>query len=29
MFEQVNKIELLLGAINMAALVYLIDKYGI
>jgi carboxypeptidase Q len=28
-FEQVNKRELLLGAINMAALVYLVDKYGL
>ena len=28
-FENVNKRELLLGAINMAALVYLIDKYGL
>lgn len=27
-FEAVNKRELLLGAINMAALVYLVDKYG-
>ena len=27
-FEKVNKRELELGAINMAALVYLIDKYG-
>lgn len=26
-FEQVNKRELLLGAINMAALLYLVDKY--
>jgi carboxypeptidase Q len=28
-FEQVNKRELLLGAINMAALVYLVDQYGL
>lgn len=28
-FEAVNKRELLLGAINMAALIYLIDKYGL
>lgn len=28
-FETVNKRELLLGAINMAALIYLIDKYGL
>ncbi|MCZ2224001.1 MAG: M20/M25/M40 family metallo-hydrolase [Chitinophagales bacterium] len=28
-FEKVNKRELLLGAINMAALIYLVDKYGI
>lgn len=28
-FEAVNKRELLLGAINMAALVYLVDKYGL
>ncbi len=28
-FEQVNKRELLLGAINMAALIYLVDKYGL
>ena len=28
-FEAVNKRELELGAINMAALIYLIDKYGI
>lgn len=28
-FENVNKRELLLGAINMAALIYLIDKYGL
>ncbi|HEY4154438.1 MAG TPA: peptidase M28 family protein, partial [Puia sp.] len=27
-FEIVNKRELELGAINMAALVYLVDKYG-
>jgi carboxypeptidase Q len=27
-FEAVNKRELLLGAINMAALIYLVDKYG-
>jgi carboxypeptidase Q len=28
-FEQVNKRELLLGAVNMAGLVYLVDKYGL
>ncbi len=28
-FESVNKRELLLGAINMSALIYLIDKYGL
>lgn len=28
-FENVNKRELNLGAVNMAALVYLIDKYGL
>jgi hypothetical protein len=28
-FEAVNKRELFLGAINMAALIYLVDKYGI
>ena len=28
-FENVNKRELLLGAINMAALIYLVDKYGL
>ncbi|WP_207496169.1 M20/M25/M40 family metallo-hydrolase [Aridibaculum aurantiacum] len=28
-FEAVNKRELLLGAINMAALVYLVDKHGL
>jgi carboxypeptidase Q len=28
-FENVNKRELLLGAINMAGLVYLVDKYGL
>jgi hypothetical protein len=27
-FEAVNKRELLLGAVNMAALIYLVDKYG-
>ncbi|MDB5190853.1 MAG: peptidase [Segetibacter sp.] len=27
-FEAVNKRELLLGAINMAGLIYLVDKYG-
>ena len=27
--ENVNKRELLLGAINMAALIYLVDKYGL
>ncbi|HVZ24434.1 MAG TPA: M20/M25/M40 family metallo-hydrolase, partial [Sediminibacterium sp.] len=27
-FEKINKRELLLGAINMAALIYLVDKYG-
>ena len=29
MFENVNKRELELGAVNMAALIYLIDKYGL
>ncbi len=28
-FENVNKRELLLGAVNMAALIYLIDQYGL
>ncbi len=28
-FEQVNKRELFLGAINMAALIYLVDQYGL
>lgn len=28
-FENVNKRELLLGAVNMAGLIYLIDKYGL
>ena len=28
-FEAVNKRELQLGAINMAALIYLVDKYGL
>ncbi|MDE3144257.1 MAG: M20/M25/M40 family metallo-hydrolase [Bacteroidota bacterium] len=28
-FENVNKRELLLGAINMSGLIYLIDKYGL
>jgi carboxypeptidase Q len=28
-FEAVNKRELLLGAVNMAGLVYLVDKYGL
>jgi len=28
-FEAVNKRELLLGAINIAALIYLVDKYGL
>ncbi len=28
-FENVNKRELLLGAVNMAALVFLVDKYGL
>ncbi len=28
-FEKVNKRELELGAINMAALIYLVDKYGL
>jgi hypothetical protein len=28
-FENVNKRELLLGAVNMAAIVYLVDQYGI
>jgi carboxypeptidase Q len=28
-FESVNKRELLLGAVNMAALIYLVDKYGL
>ena len=28
-FETVNKRELELGALNMAALIYLVDKYGL
>jgi carboxypeptidase Q len=28
-FENVNKRELELGAISMAALIYLVDKYGL
>jgi hypothetical protein len=28
-FEAVNKRELHLGAVNMAALIYLVDKYGL
>ena len=28
-FENVNKRELHLGAVNMAAIIYLIDKYGV
>lgn len=28
-FDKVNKRELLLGAVNMAALIYLVDKYGL
>lgn len=28
-FEAVNKRELLLGAVNMTALIYLVDKYGL
>jgi hypothetical protein len=28
-FENVNKRELELGAINMAAMIYLVDKYGL
>ncbi|MCX6208902.1 MAG: peptidase M28 family protein, partial [Bacteroidetes bacterium] len=28
-FETVNKRELLLGAVNLAALIYLVDKYGL
>jgi hypothetical protein len=28
-FENVNKRELLLGAVNMAAIIYLIDQYGV
>jgi hypothetical protein len=28
-FEAVNKRELLLGAVNMAAIIYLIDQYGV
>jgi carboxypeptidase Q len=28
-FEAVNKRELLLGAINMAALIYLVDQHGL
>jgi carboxypeptidase Q len=28
-FENVNKRELELGAVNMAAFIYLVDKYGL
>jgi len=28
-FENVNKRELMLGAVNMAGLIYLVDKYGL
>ena len=28
-FENVNKRELHLGAVNIAALIYLVDKYGL
>ena len=28
-FENVNRRELLLGAVNIAALIYLVDKYGL
>lgn len=28
-FENVNKRELELGAVNMAALIYLVDRYGL
>ena len=28
-FENVNKRELELGAVNIAALIYLVDKYGL
>ena len=28
-FENVNKRELLLGAVNMAALIYLVDQHGV
>ena len=28
-FENVNKRELLLGAVNMAAIIYLVDQYGV
>jgi hypothetical protein len=28
-FENVNKRELELGALNIAALIYLVDKYGL
>ena len=28
-FEAVSKRELLLGAVNMTALIYLVDKYGL
>ena len=28
-FESVSRRELLLGAANMAALIYLVDKYGL
>ena len=28
-FENVNKRELLLGSVNMAAIIYLVDQYGV
>ena len=28
-FENVNKRELLLGAVNIAAFIYLVDQYGV
>jgi hypothetical protein len=28
-FENVNKRELLLGAANIAAIIYLVDQYGV
>jgi hypothetical protein len=28
-FENVNKRELLLGAVNIAAIIYLVDQYGV